>query len=341
MFLYGLGCGWRFVPDPGRLPPSQSHLLASPQGYIENDGQLHFIVDCDAYATRKLVLIHSDSAKTWRGDLNYCGIAWNTRTSALRSTVLTTDVIELTLLGGEKIVFGKAILTSGDQVALPAGYVTNKTIALAFPKSATNTGHPTHGFAAWVDTSGALHHPYQDGEGNHWEGLGQSFVCSFLNNNGTWRSATNGWFYCPLTDGKVLAVAGHSIQTATRTISGYTPLAYILGDHVPPLDGMTSDSIQVMTGPNAFDIVDHPAHGVKQCYVDGDLFSICDFEDGEGNEWSGGSGVFSLLCETPTGTLDGNVIPADPTTWPGTVTTYGGGGGDGGGDGGGGGGLES
>lgn len=83
---------------------------------------------------------------------------------------------------------------------------------------------------------------------------------------------------------------------------------------------MSSSSLQVMTGPNGFDLPDsHVAHGVKQCYVDDQLNSTCTFEDGEGNVWGGAAGTFSLLCDKPTATLGGDAIPADSSTWPGTT----------------------
>lgn len=334
-FFTGSGADGDTFQMPDGYSPTYMIPWASPQGYIEANGQLHFIFDCDAYLTRKLALVYDDGHTDWRGDLNYCGVVWRTRSSAKMFSYQNAAFVELTLLGGEKILFGKGTVISGTQIGLPPGYVDKQTVALAFPKSATDSGNPTHGFSAYIDNGGIIRHVYQDGEGNHWEGQAQIFIVAYQNNLGTWRVDPSGWAHCTLPNGQTFAIGGFSILDPG--CAGVTPTIYnagllkevLAGGVIPALTNMPSTSLQTMTGPNGFQIVDHPAHGVKQCFVDGDLNASCTFEDGEGNGWFGSSGVFGLLYDTATGALGGSAPPSGGVTWPGAGSDEGGGGGDG------------
>ena len=54
--------------------------------------------------------------------MNYAVIAWRTRNSATVSYVGGMQFVELTIAGGEKIVFGKGVIPDGQPSGLPAGY---------------------------------------------------------------------------------------------------------------------------------------------------------------------------------------------------------------------------
>src|SRR6185437_7878110 len=99
---------------------------------------------------------------------NYCGVSWRTQNSARIFFEQNIGYVELTLLGGEKILFGKGWLPSGAQLAIPTGYDSTKVIVLAFPKNAADAGNPAHGFCAYVDSNGMVHHTYKDNSGNTW-----------------------------------------------------------------------------------------------------------------------------------------------------------------------------
>ena len=247
------------------------------------------------------------------------------------------DYVELTLLGGEKVLFGRGMMLGGVQVPLPPGYFASQTIALGLPGPSTDVGHPTRGIAAGVDSGGYAHSHMDDGNGNAWDGQARIMIFSFLNNGGTWRSDPSGWFHCPLPGGKALAVGGWSILDPT--CNGTTPSAYVPGNLVPvtgsntipAMEGMTSASIQTLPGPNGFNYpADHPAHGVMRCYVDQTLSTFCSFEDGDGNTWSGAAGVFGLLCDAINPAVTGQAVPAGSGTWAGTGGSGSGGSGSGG-----------
>jgi hypothetical protein len=329
---------------------SQANMIcwASPQGFVDGQAHLHYVTDCDAYATRKLAMIYNDGSGTeWVGDVNWCAIAWRTKNSATVSTVTSSGAnptpfqfVELTLLGGEKIIFGKGlggvVIGGGPNyppAPLPAGYTGATAVALAFPKQSYEVGSPTQGVGAFVQADGTVLFLLNDDNGNQWPGSAQTMIFAFQNNMATWNVMPNGWFYCPLPNGQTLAIGGFSIwdaraeqnpglfrvQPTNITLYPVPETGANLGQ-IPVLAGMPSATLEVMTGPNGFQLNGggHPAHGVKQCFVDGDN-SYCSFEDGEGNIWYGSSGVFGLLCDTATAALGGTPVSANPTSpWLGT-----------------------
>ena len=287
--------------------PANLLAWASPQGYVEGNAHLHYIQICDVDPTRLLHMIYAqDDGPPWGGDLNFAALTWRSLRSARRFTIGEYTFVELTLAGGEKVCFGQGRADDGTNVVLPPGYAIEQTILLASPHTGTNTDHPAHGFRATVGPTGIAYHTYQDGEGNVWHGDTRPFIFGYLNNMGTVQKS-GGWVRIPLATGKVFAVGGFSIFDAR--LNGSLPPVYAgtalteisAGGKVPLPPDLSPVTFQVFTGPNGFQIVDHDAHGVKACFVDGDLNALCSFEDGEGNVWYGSSGVFGLVCDTPTG----------------------------------------
>ena len=206
-----------------------------------------------------------------------------------------------------------------------------------------------HGVASWVLSDGRVMNRYQDGSANVWGGSSSAFIVSFKNNNGSWKIRTDGWAWCPLPNGisqpntgPILAIGGFSIYDAH--LDGAQPTFYgepgygqpmnvqvPSGGQIPPFTQLPSTSLQAMTGPDGFQIVDHPAHGLRDCSVHNDGSAVCSFEDGEGNIWYGSSGVFGLLCGTRTGDPGGTPAGSGSTVW--ALGTSGGSGGSGGGSG--------
>lgn len=333
-FITGSGQHGDYFQMPDGYNPANMLCWASPQGYQEGNAPLQVFNDCDAYPNQLLQLIHYGEGSTWNGPLNWCAICWRTRNSATLSYISnlaqtgTLTCVELTLLGGEKVIFAKGRFPSLAQIPLPPGYVDLKTTAMAFPKFANTSGsNDAHGFRAYVDPNGIIRHDYQDGEGNNWLGDSQAMIVSYADNMGTWAKDPNGWAHTTLPNGKVFALAGFSIYSpaepaAGPTIYSHSTLTEVAQQAIMPLmQGMPTGSMQIMPGTDGFDIVDHHAHGVAKCYVqeqpDGTFQPMCIFEDGEGNQWGAALSAFALLYDAPSGAVLNVAPPAGGLTWPG------------------------
>lgn len=300
---------------PDGYNPNTMMAWASPQGFVQANLHCHYIMVCDAYDKNSVrdnknigltLLAYSDGTDApWSGDVNVGGVAWNSGT-ANAYTQNGLNFVEVTLAGGETVLFAKGFVASETVLELPSGYSWNQCIALAFPYMASDSGNPAHGFGAWVDSSNKVHHFYQDGEGHTWEGTGAVFLFAWKNNMGSWKNNGNGWFACPLSNGQAFAVLGASILDASN--NGAAPTVYPTtslfqvptGGKIPPMGSLPATTLQCMTGPNGFVINGNDAHGVRLCQVDSSGNAWCTFEDGEGNVWPGSSGVFGLLCDVPT-----------------------------------------
>ena len=272
----------------------------SPQGYIEADGQLHNIVNCDVDAgTRMAHLVYGGpSGATWHGDLNYACLAWRSLNSARVFSQGGYSFVELTLAGGELVCFGTGLAAASTAVVVPDGYSLAQSILLAMPRTGPDSGHNAHGFRAMVTNDGVAHHDYQDGEGNQWQGDTRPLMFFWKNNMGTVSTlppSTSGtltppqWYLFPLSTGKTLIVGGFTVQDARFTGSLDVPSR----SNLPSIPGMIAlpsryggTTLQTMTCADGFQIVDHPAHGQKECFVDATLNVLTSFEDGEGNVWS-------------------------------------------------------
>ena len=333
-FFTGSGANGTSFQIPEGYPTANMSAWASPQGFVESGQHMHFIQLCYATPARQLQMLYNDSVDpSWPGDVNYAGVVYPTSPSVAVSTHGYTDFaqlkyVELTLLGGETVLFVSGIIQPGDPLVLPPGYSLAQAVALAFPYGGSDAGHPAHGFGAWIDTGGGVHSHYQDGEGNVWEGSTQTFVFAWKNNMSSWQASGNGWFWTLLPNGQVFAVMGASVLDPS--CNGVNPTVYPAtglfqvptGGKIPQLAGMPATSLQTMTGPNGFQITGNDAHGVRNCSVDQHGNAACTFEDGEGNIWQGSSGVFGLLCDLPQAAVSGGTSPFQPipTSGSGTVS---------------------
>ncbi len=292
------------MPDAGFNP---SDLLAwcSPQGFIEGNAHLHYIVECQVDPTRLLHLIYDDSdGGRWNGDLNFAALTWRSLHSVRTFSQGGCSFAELTLSGGEKVCWGQGIIGTAGAAVIPSGYTAAQSIMLAFPYTAGDSGHPAHGFGAYVGTDNSVHHYYWDGSNNTWEGPSQFFYFGYLNNMGTVTKTPNGWISIPLASGRTFLAAGFSILDARA--AGVLPRHYpatnlttiLQGGKLPlPPNFLTATTLQTMIGANSFQITDNDCHGQKECYVDGDLNTLTSFEDGEGHVWYGSAGVFGVICD--------------------------------------------
>ncbi len=308
-FFTGAGANATTFTIPDGFSNTNTMAWGSPQGYSDNiNRNVHYLPDCDAYVSNRLLaLLYNDggAVANWSGDVNFSGIAWNATTSAVLSTSNGISWVEFTLLGGEKVIFGKGALASGTAITLPAGYTMANSVCLGFPKSSTDTGNGAHGFAAWVDSNGTISFTLADSSGHNWTGQATAFVVAWQNNKSSWTKSANGWASCPLPNGQTFAVLGASILDAT--CNGTNPTVYPTtnlfqvptGAKIPQLAGMPATSLQVMTGPNGFVITSYDCNGVQQCSVDLTGKSVCVFSDDGGHSWAGSSGVFGLLCDKP------------------------------------------
>lgn len=266
--------------------PANMLAWAGPQGYLEAGHPMHVIELCQADATRLLTLDYEDGeGNIWNGDVNFAALTWLSADTPTTSGAMTW--IELTLLGGEIIIFGYGVLADGATIALPSPYTAAQCFATAFPHDGTPTDNDAHGVAAFVDASTLeVHLNYEDGDTNVWHGKAAALVFAWQDNMSTAIAETISgadWVHFLLTDGNVFGVGlGKNLANGANFA-----LPTVAGD---------GSSLQAICGPASFTIVDHPAHGVGACYLDENDDVVMTFKDGDGNQWDGGADVFGLFC---------------------------------------------
>lgn len=268
---------------------STANMLAwaGPQGYINTGHPMHIIALCSISAKRQLTLNYEDGlGNTWNGDVNYAALSWLSSDTTTSGNGMTW--LELTLLGGETVVFGQGIVANGTTITLPDGYTADKAFMVAYPHDAPANSNDAHWVAAYVDSSQVAHHTYKDGEGNIWHGNPAVLVFAWQNNMGTVTTETlTGvtWMHCTLANGQVFGVGcGQNLANAT-TIQ----LPASAGD---------GSSLQAIVGSSGWDYPDngHHAHGIGACYLDSSNVIHIQFEDGDGNIWYGAADLFALYC---------------------------------------------
>jgi hypothetical protein len=283
------------LPSTG-FSPANLIAWAGPQGYIEKGHPMHVIQLCDIDQNRRGTLNYVDgSGNVWNGDMNIAAVTWMGDNNAASTTqVGGISYLLATLAGGEQICFGKGVLADGTTIQLPAGFTMSQMFAVAFPHDAYPNSNDAHGVGSFVDGSGVVHLNYQDGSGNVWHGNATVLVFAWKNNSGQVTTQTVGsgkWMLYQTSTGFTLGVGVATLADSTQNSSSVFQLPSAAG---------AADSLQLITSPHDFQIVDHPAHGVGACYIDANLKPHMMFEDGEGNVWYGDLDVFALFYE-PTG----------------------------------------
>ncbi|MHB1794610.1 MAG: Ig-like domain-containing protein [Acidobacteriaceae bacterium] len=180
--------------------------------------------------------------------------------------------------------------------ALPAGYTTANSFMVGYPHDAPpgSNGNDAHWVGAYVDSTQIAHLNYKDGLGNVWHGNLSVLVFAWKNNMGTVTTQTlNGaaWMQIPLSNGMTFGV-GCQLSMADGA-------AFSL-----PASAGDGTSLEAMVGTSGWNYPDngHPAHGVKECYLDATNVVHIEFEDGrDGDVWPGTADVFALYCTPAAG----------------------------------------
>ena len=299
------------LPSTG-FPSGNALAWCGPGGYSGAwTGHIAAIELCDASASFLLTLLYEDNDhSTWHGQLNYACAAWLSSDTPTSDGTMTW--IELTLLGGEKILFGRGVVADGATFALPAGYVSTQMFAVAYPHDGAPTGgHNAHWVGAFVDSALAVHLNYKDGDGNVWHGNAAVLVFAWKNNMGTWTTQAlsgSNWAQCPLTGGLIFGVGcalnaadGSTLALPSSAGDGAT-LEAVVG---PSFENLVATAVSSLPGAG------NEAHGIYESYLDESNVIHIQFGDGSGNMWAGTADVFALYC-TPASAIgvSVNVAPS-------------------------------
>jgi len=302
----GLANGGQFVFFSGQLPSGQAFQLpasgfppanllawasAAGASVPGNDHSASAIMLCAASATRLLTLNYCDweygagSGLEWGGDVNYAALGWLSPDVTTTSNGITW--LELTLPGGETILFGQGTLANGDTIVLPSGYSSAQCFAVANMHDGPTNGHNVaHMMGAYVDSGLVVHYDITDCSGNDWHGNASVLVFAWKNNMGTVTTqALSGgnWMEIPLSNGTIFGAGcalnmanGATLEIPAAAGDG-SSLEVNIGSH----DGGTG------SGTNN-------AQGVGACYLDADNIVHMTFQDGSGDVWDGTADVFAI-----------------------------------------------
>lgn len=295
-----LANGGNFVFFTGRLASGSQFQLpstgytatnmlawAGPAGANIKYHSMRIIQLCSVSSDRMLTLIYSDGpdGHVWNGDVNYAALSWLSSDTTTTSNGITW--LELTLLGGEIIVFGQGVLAHGATITLPDGFSTDKMFAVAFPHDSPSSSYNAQSVGAYVDSSRVVHFDYDDSKSHDWHGNAAVLVFAWQNNMSTVTTETLSgvtWMQCTLTNGKIFGIgcAKNMANGATFTLPSAAG------------DGST---LEAMVGScNGRIIGGHHAQGVGSCYLDADDIVHITFQDGSSNVWAGEADVFALYC---------------------------------------------
>lgn len=296
------------LPSTG-FPVANLMDWASAAGANVQYHSMRVIQLCEADASRNLTLTYNDDeGTTWHGDVGYAALTW--LSSDTPTTSAGMEWLELTLLGGEKILFGRGIFADGASLpALPSGYTTSQMFAVAYVHDTpTTTTHNPRIVGANVDSSGVVHCVYNDGGGNTWTGNASVLLFAWKNNMGTVTTETDtntNWMEVTLTNGKKFGV-GCALNIPDGTAI-----------HLPAAAGSAS-SLQAIVGTSTFTVPSGAGHtlGVDTC--DLDLSNVVHVTFGAGTSdspfVSGVGDVFMVYCEAASAAPSlVNVSPASAT----------------------------
>jgi hypothetical protein len=285
------------LPSTG-FPAANLLAWASPasSNVPGNDHSASAVLLCAATPSMALILQYCDweygagSGLTWGGSVNYACLAW------LSTDVLTTanglSWLELTLLGGETIIFGNGVLADGSTITLPAGYTAAQCFAVAeLHDGPTDGSNVAHMMGASVDAELGVHYNITDGSGNEWHGNASLLVFAWKNNIGTVVSQTiggNPWIQIPLSNGTIFGAgcAKNMANGATLTL---------------PTSAGDGSTLEILIGSSNGLPEANTAHaqGIGSCYLDAANIVHATFQDGSNDVWPGTVDIFALYC-TPT-----------------------------------------
>jgi hypothetical protein len=310
VFFTGIqASGSQFQLPSSGFPAGNLIAWASAAGANVAYHSMRVIEICDADAGRNLTLTYTDDiGNFWHGDVSFAALSWLSPDVPTSSGGM--EWLELTLLGGETILFGRGVLADGATVPLPAGYSRGQSFATCFvhdtPTTATNNPRIV---GAKVDpATGVVSCTYDDGAGNTWHGNAAVIVFAWKNNGGTVTTETVGntnWMKVTLSNGKKFGV-GCALNVPDGTAIG-----------IPAAAGSAA-SLQAIVGTSTFAVPAGAGHtwGVDSAYLDSTNHVHVTF--GEGNTdnptVSGVGDVFLLYCEA------GSAAPTLVTVSPASAT---------------------
>ena len=278
------------LPSSG-FPAANLMAWASAAGTLINYHSAHIIQLCDASSGRQLSLIYSDDTNTWGGDVGFAAVSW------LSADVVTVangiNWLELTLLGGEEILFGQGILADGATIVLPSGWTSipsDQMFTLAFMHDQADNSNIMFLAGAYVDSSNVVHFNVSDDSGHTWHGNANVLVFAVKNNMSSWTFETVGgasWMETTLSNGKKFGVGCQKAMANGATFS--IPTAAGDGSTLQAIVG-SSDGTYV-SGSNH-------AQGIGSCYLDDEFIVHITFNDGNPGDaaWAGTADVFALYC---------------------------------------------
>ena len=292
-----------------QLPSSgypAANLLAwtGPAGANVDYHSMRVIQLCQSDANRNLSLIYTDDiGNFWGGDVTFAALSWLS-TDAV-ATANGMQWLELTLLGGETILFGFGVLPDGGQITLPAGYTAAQSFAVAYPHDTPTTAtHNPRIYGAYVDSSLGVHFEYSDFNGNTWPGNAQVLVFAWKNNGGTVVETTIGsasWIEIPLSNGKKFGV-------------GFSPATPDGTTLTLPADAGAAQFYSIC-GSASWANVANAGHtwGIVECYLDASNVVHCRFGSSTAT-WPGWADVFMLYVAA------GVALPTLVTVSPSSVS---------------------
>lgn len=142
--------------------------VCSPHGNESGSNDAHGILKCQLSGLTAEMQYEDGAGNIWAGSANWLAIAVTPGFPVTATTGGQFFVIDLA--HGQSIAFGGGQVAAGSAFALPAGFSSDKMLAIATPGGFTDTGHPAHGVSQ-CDIIGAT--PvlaYRDGSGNSWTG---------------------------------------------------------------------------------------------------------------------------------------------------------------------------
>jgi hypothetical protein len=289
------------LPSTG-FPAANLLAWAGPAGANIEYHSMRIIQLCEADATRLLTLIYSDcDGTTWSGDVNFAALSWLSSDTTTTANGITW--LQLTLLGGEVIVFGQGVLADGATITLPTGFTAGKVFAVAFPHDSPSTENNNQSVGAYVDVDLVVHFNYIDSSSHITHGNASVLVFGWQNNMGSVTTETVGganWMQCTLTNGKIFGVGCQKNAANGATFE----LPASAGDG-STLEAMVGSSDGLIIGG-------HHAQGVGSCYLDASNVVHITFQDGSNDVWNGEADVFALFCTS--GTVAPTLVTVTPAS---------------------------